>query len=99
MKELEHQFLEDMVWLCKEIKEVSHNPSRFIQMIGDGKEIVRVATRLVINEPTETFLRLAELDRLDLTVEYYVSMDKYQSLFNKDVIEIASSRLNDCRKA
>ena len=40
MEELKKQFTEDMRRLCIEIKNASHNPSRFIQMLTDGDSVV-----------------------------------------------------------
>lgn len=65
MEELKKQFTEDMMQLCKDIKNASHNPSRFIEMLKSGDSI-DVAKRLVMNEPTSTFKRLANINKLNL---------------------------------
>lgn len=92
MEELKKLFTEDMERLCREIKEASHNPSRFIQMLSDG-DPVDVAKRLVANEPTDTFIKLATIHRLDLTVEHYVVMSKYKPLFDEKTISASEERL------
>ena len=94
MEELKRQFTEDMVQLCKDIKENSHNPSRFIQMLKDGDSVDTVK-RLVMNEPTDTFIKLAAIRKLDLTVENYVVMPKYKELFDDEIIKICEKRLSD----
>ena len=92
MEELKRQFTEDMRRLCIEIKNASHNPSRFIQMLTDG-DSVEVVKRLIMNEPTDTFLKLAAIRKLNLTVEYYVVMSKYQPLFSEEEIIKCKERL------
>lgn len=94
MEDLNRQFTEDMERLCREIKETSHNPSRFIEMLKSGNS-VDVAKRLVMNEPTSTFKKLAGINKLYLTVEYYVVMPKYKSLFSEEVIQTSKKRLDD----
>lgn len=94
MEELRKQFNRDMEQLCVEIKEASHNPSRFIDMLTNG-DPVDVAKRLVINKPTSTFEKLASIKKLYLTVEYYVIMPKYQPLFDESVIQTSRKRLDD----
>lgn len=94
MEELRRQFTEDMECLCRDIKEVSHNPSRFIEMLKSG-DSVAVAKRLVMHEPTSTFKKLASINKLHLTVEYYVVMPKYRPLFNEEIIQVSKKRLDD----
>lgn len=96
MEELRKQFKNDMEQLCVEIKKASHNPSRFIDMLKNG-DPVDVAKRLVMNEPTSTFKKLASIKKLNLTVEYYVTMPKYQPLFEEEVIQTSKKRLDDYR--
>lgn len=98
MKELKRQFTEDMERLCRDIKEASHNPSRFIEMLKSG-DSVDVAKRLVMNEPTSTFKKLASINKLHLTVEYYVVMSKYRPLFNEEIIQVSNKRLDDYKWA
>ena len=63
-------------------------------MLKDGDSVDAVK-RLVMNDPTDTFLKLATIRKLHLTVESYVIMPKYQVLFDDEVIKICEKRLLD----
>jgi len=45
--------------------------------------------------PPDTFSYLRRLGKLDLAIEYYVVMEKYQPLFRREEIGIAHLRLDN----
>lgn len=94
MEELTSQFELEMDRIWKEIRDIHHMPTRFVQMLNTHGA-VETAKRLASNKPTETFNDLAILHRLDLTVEYYIAMPKYQPLFDEYIIRLASERLEE----
>lgn len=74
-------------------REVGYNPTAFIRMISEigGLE---TAQRLVLSAaPSDGFAILWEAGRLDLTAEALVTSERYRSLFDDDVVELARERL------
>jgi hypothetical protein len=92
---LESEFDADMRSILEREKEVGFNSARFRQMI-DRWGAVEAAHRLLRPDcelPSGTFSVLRDMGRLYLTMEHYVVMEKYQSLFSDEELAIAGFRL------
>ena len=86
-------FNRDMRWIVENESSVGYNSIRFRQML-ERYEGYETAQRLLRSQPpSNTFSPLREKGRLDLTAEYYVSQEKYESLFTESEREIAAFRL------
>jgi hypothetical protein len=93
--DLELQFHKDMLNIYKTAKaELKYNASRFLQLITSPKESIRVAKRFALDpNVTDGFTVLLERNRLDLTVEAHVILEKYQALFSQEEIHAAREKL------
>ncbi|MEY8352535.1 hypothetical protein AALB39_04170 [Lachnospiraceae bacterium 54-53] len=59
-------------------------------------EELKQPRRLVIQkEPTDGFLRLYMMKRLDLTAEKFVTDEEFRCLFTEDEVQISENRLKD----
>ena len=76
--------------------EADLRSTRFRQMIEryGGLETAHRLLKPDRDLPPNTFGYLRNIGRLDLTMEFYVVMDKYRSLFSEQEREIAQWRLN-----
>jgi hypothetical protein len=90
----EHRFEAELVRLATESKAIGYNPSYFLRMIHDLGG-VETARRLINSDaPSDGFVKLWELGRLDLTVEALVSRSaEFRSLFSSSEILKAQKRL------
>jgi len=95
IEQLEIEFDKEMRGILEKESTANLNSTRFRQMIdrygGPG-----AAHRLLEPErelPMNTFGYLRKRGRLDLTLEFYVVMEKYQPLFSETEREIAKFRL------
>lgn len=87
------QFHKDMLNIYEESKKIGYNASRFKQMVANQGGF-NVAKKFILsNNPSEGFVHLWELERLDLTVEALVLKEKYQSLFTEDERATVFNRL------
>jgi len=93
IERLENEFHHDMLGILEREGQVGLNSNRFRQMLEryPGRE---TAKRLLKTQPPpNTFGYLRKRDKLDLTVEYYVALPKYETLFDEDERKIAEWRL------
>ncbi len=77
-------------------KDLRYNPGYWIQMIHESGG-VGAAKRLLALPIADGFTLLWENDRLDLSVELYVLVPAFQSLFTQAELEEARKRLEDAR--
>jgi len=95
----------DMNHLEKKLKQVfketsricsvqyGYNPTRFLQML-ENKGPVQTAIELVMAPRIhEGFIKLLELNRLDLTVEAIILRQPYCNLFPEEVLKKAKEKL------
>ena len=92
MNELKKEFREDMAEIYRQSLKIGYRPTRFLEMISSGEDIVSVARKLISKE-TDGFTRLWELKHLELSVEHYVLEDKYRDLFTDEERKICQERL------
>ena len=92
---LEALFDNDMREILEKERAVGLNSSRTRQMIEQygGVKTARLLLELDRQLPSNTFGYLRTINRLDLTVEWHVVMDKYSPLFSDEEREIARWRL------
>ncbi len=90
---LEIEFENEVLGICKLSKEIGYNPTRFLQMIteyGAVETAHQLIGKLVVSEGLET---LWELKRLDLSLEYLVLQPRFRELFREDELDICRDRL------
>jgi hypothetical protein len=95
IEKLRIDFDRDVRAIADREAEIGLRSSRFRQMLEQA-DSVNVAKRLLLNgePPRNTFTWLRKIGRLDLTVEYYVVMEKYRPLFTDDERQAAKWRLD-----
>jgi hypothetical protein len=96
MRDLEAQFDHDMRELLVKEREVGFNSSRTRQMIEQhgGVKTAHLLLQPDRQLPPDTFGYLRRINRRDLSVEWYVVMDRYEPLFSQEEREIARWRLD-----
>jgi hypothetical protein len=74
-----HQAMLDGIRRCK--REISYNPTYWSRMVGElgGVEAARALLRGAA--ASDGFTRLWEAGRLDLSVEFWMLLPKYESIF------------------
>ena len=92
-QDLAEQFCSRMLLLCQEASSVVHFPVRLLQMIQQDGGVG--AAKRVIQGMTDTFVKLWEADRLDLTVEAVVLEPQWAELFTSTELDVARQRLRD----
>ena len=77
-------------------KETKYNPTAFKVMVekyggvGAAKSLIRK------NRPSEGYIRLYELKRLDLTIEAQIlENEEWHSLFSEEELKMCKNRLRD----
>jgi hypothetical protein len=93
---LENEFNNDMLRILERENEADLHSTRLRQMVEQNGG-VKTAHRLLKPDrelPPDTFGYLRKIGRLDLTMEFYVVMDKYRPLFCEQEREIAQWRLD-----
>jgi len=95
IQSLEAKFDHDMREILEKERAVGLNSSRTRQMIEQygGVKTARLLLELDRQLPSNTFRYLRTINRLDLTIEWHVVMDKYYPLFSDEEREIARWRL------
>ena len=95
MTELENRFHKKMLYICSEANKHGYNPTIFASMVTEYGG-VKAAKKLVVqSQPTDGFVRLWTMKRLDLTAERFVIDDEFRSLFTEDEIQICKDRLKE----
>lgn len=76
-------------------KECGYRPTRFLQMLSEKGGVKTAKSLINKSGGTEGFIKLWELNRLDLTVEALVIRDDYKELFTDEEIESCKNRLQE----
>lgn len=94
MNSLEIQFTVELLNAAEIAKkECKYNPSFFIHMLDENGGVETAKKLLRAKKISDGFEKLWELKRLDLTVEAIVLNQKWNSLFTKEELGIARTRL------
>jgi hypothetical protein len=92
IESLENEFHNDLLTILEKEREFGFCSTRFRGMVerypGAG-----AARRLLKINPEPMFKKLRDMGRLDLTMEFYVVMEKYRPLFSEQEREAADWRL------
>jgi hypothetical protein len=91
---LEDEFNADMWQILEKEREVGWCSTRFREML-ETLPGVDVAHRLLKTNPNPMFAEARRLGRQDLTMEHYVDLPKYKSLFSPQERAAAAWRLNN----
>lgn len=94
MKQIELELFNDMIKIFREIDiQYNYKEAGFFQMIQtDGA--IRTAKEIINKaDVTEGFIKLAEDNRLDLSLEAIVIKDKYKEVFTNEERKICLKRL------
>lgn len=73
--------------------ELRYVPSYFIAMLNERGGYETAIDLIQRPKPSEGFIKLYQLGRLDLTVEALVLEDDWKSLFDEEILNIARTRL------
>jgi 5-methylcytosine-specific restriction protein A len=93
--QLQLQFHKEMLNIYEEARKIGYNASRFKQMVANQGGYV-VAKKLINNNtPSDGFVSLWELGRLDLTVEALILKEEYRPLFSDEERELVINRLKE----
>lgn len=93
VSELEHELEAAMVRIAGEAKDLGYNPTYFLRMIHEIGGL-RTAKQLVLSAtPSDGFLRLWEMGRLDLTVEALLLQPRFRTLVTAQEALAARKRL------
>lgn len=92
-KRLINELHRAMLRIYDESKAIGYTPSKFRQMVANEGGL-QTAKKLIGSEQlSDGFAKLAQLGRLDLTVEALVLQKKYRPFFTDTELEIAKERL------
>ena len=89
-------FDQAMMRIYVQAKQVGYTANRFHQMLTEHGG-VETARRL-LPQMSDGFTELWRRKRLDLTVEALVLQPRWESLFSANELDVARSRLRDCRR-
>jgi hypothetical protein len=89
---LEAEFDNDMRQILENERDLKYNSSYFRRMLNEHGGVITAHLLLAAN-PRKMFKELRDKDRLDLTVEHYIVMDKYEPLFSSQERKEAWARL------
>ena len=89
---LEAEFEEALREAARECaKQYKYRPTYFLSMLAERGGVTTAKALLSKSGPSSGFVKLViDYHRPDLTVEYFVTMPKYSSIFQKD--EIAKAK-------
>ncbi|UXN03477.1 MULTISPECIES: hypothetical protein [unclassified Bartonella] len=91
MKDLKKQFEEELFALAERTyAETNYNPKRFKNLIKEHGGVGTAKNLLGSNKQEEGYIKLLQLGRLDLTMEYFiVNTPQYHSLFTEKELKKA----------
>lgn len=93
-KNLEDKFHQAMMDLYTRIKaECQYNPTRFLQMLTEYGGVETAKILVSSPQPHEGFIKLWELKRPDLTVEFEMLKPEWKDLFSDEEKNAAKKRL------
>lgn len=95
-KQIEAEFLEAMLEVYQAVSKVVARPTRFHNMLGEHGAVETARQLICKDELQGTFIDLAQLGRLDLSVEAVVLQPKYRELFTESELQKAHDRLICC---
>jgi hypothetical protein len=75
--------------------EAGYNPTYFLQMLADRGALETARALIASPRPSDGFVRLLELGRLDLSVEAIACRREYRHLFSTAELATAKRRLHD----
>ncbi|MBD7914667.1 hypothetical protein H9660_05865 [Clostridium sp. Sa3CUN1] len=94
MREIELDLFTDMMKIYRETDaQCNFKAAGFFQMIQTEGAITTAKEIINNSEVTEGFIKLAECNRLDLSLEALVIQDKYKELFTPKERKICINRL------
>lgn len=97
MTALERQFHQAMLQVGQsEQQQLGYYPIRFLDMVHRKGGLATAKQLLRTEHVSYGFLRLKELDRLDLTLEALVLQEQWSELFTDGELAIARRRLETC---
>ena len=88
-------FHKAMLKIYDESKSIGYTPSKFRQMVANEGGLQTAKKLINSKKLSDGFAELAQLNRLDLTVEALVLEKEYRILFTETEIEIAQERLSE----
>jgi len=95
---LEARFHEAMMDLYRRAKaECSYNAVRFLSMVVEHGGLEAASRLINATELSDGFVKLCELERLDLAVECYALKPEFRPLFTDDELAVCKKRLLDAR--
>ncbi len=92
-KQLINELHRAMFRIYDESTAIGYTPSKFRQMVANEGGLQTAKKLIGSKQLSDGFAELAQLGRLDLTVEALVLQEKYRPLFNEVELEIARERL------
>ena len=87
------RFHQAMLGIYDEATRAGYRPTRFLQMVNELGGLPAARLLLQGDAPSEGFIRLYELERLDLTVESLALREPWCKLFSADELRTAERRL------
>jgi len=94
-RELEAKLLERLRRDCDESQSIGYPPRVFRVMISESGPVGACIRVIAAKRIPDGFIRLLELNRLDLTAEHAVLDGPWRCLFAQNVLEAARKRLRD----
>ena len=93
--ELERRFHNDMIRIYVESKKLKYNPTYLWLMLSANGGYMTAKKLIHTESPSNGFVKLLELNRLDLSVEAHVLKPEYEPLFTDEEREICKNRLRE----
>ena len=94
MERLINEFDKDMHQILEKEREIGLCSTRFRQMVEQYGGVETAHRLLKSSDLPPMFKDLRDKGRLDLAMEHYVALEKYQPLFSNDERAIADFRLH-----
>ena len=89
----ERELYQDLLSNYQTMKsECRYNANRLLNMVSNSKDIVHTVKDLIYRVDSYGYLKLLEMNRLDLTVEHLV-VYKYSHLFTEDDLNVCRQKL------
>jgi hypothetical protein len=92
-RKLESQLLAQLRSDCQEMRSLGYRPRDFLAMIGESGPIRACIQVITSQRIPDGFLRLLEIDRLQLSAEATVLKMPWRRLFEEPVLDAARKRL------
>lgn len=96
MRQIELELFNDMVNIYREADvQCNYKQAGFLQKLQLKGAIVAAKEVINATELTESFTKLMECNRLDLSLEALIAKDKYKELFTAQERKICLKRLKE----